>query len=59
MVPFFAYNGLDEDFIWVKFLLKEHWYNSECYGQAATRKLTVKLQAEERVIIQKIRNFAF
>ena len=39
MVPFFAYNGLDEDTIWVKLLLKEHSYNSECYGQAVQENL--------------------
>ena len=41
MVPFFAYNCLDEDTIWVKLLLKEHSYNSECYGQTVQENLKI------------------
>ena len=50
MVPFFAYNGLDEDTIWVKLLLKEHSYNFECYGQ------TVQENLLELVRLENLRN---
>ena len=50
MVPFFAYNGLDEDTIWVKLLLKEHSYNSEWYGQ------TVQENLQELVRLENLRN---
>ena len=46
MVAFFAYNGLEEDAIGVKLLLKEHPYHSVPCGQVVEGNLLEYVRLE-------------